>query len=106
IERMEQVSRWQIPDIRILLDTDPAIALARKHYHQPDVVAKDAYDSRELSWHREARNGYLSEGAALGYQVLNAAQPLSYLAEQVLNLIVKKISLRRHQQADEKSDSQ
>jgi dTMP kinase len=46
-----------IPDMTIILDLDPAIALARLA-KRSETEASTHYDQRELSFHQELREGY------------------------------------------------
>ncbi|MDR1355413.1 MAG: dTMP kinase [Propionibacteriaceae bacterium] len=86
-EEVEQVARWATgnlrPDLTVLLDADPAEAVAT-------LTSKDRLESASIELHRRARETFLSIAAAdpAHYLVLAAHAPQEIIAAAVRKRLV------------------
>lgn len=73
------------PDIYILLDVDPVIALTRK----ADAVGaasmqRDRFDGRDLAWHTAVRNAYVAHAEDNQHAIVDASGPLDTVQNAVI----------------------
>ncbi len=73
------------PDIYILLNASPEVALQRKQAAVGDAaMGKDRFDSRSLDWHRDVRNAYYLYAEEHGYPIIDADRPLEEVKQAVI----------------------
>lgn len=85
------------PDIYILLNSTPEIALTRKREAVGDsAIANDRFDSRPIDWHRAVQNAYYGYAEGKGYPVVDADRPLDEVAAAVLAICKMDARLRGH----------
>ncbi|MBN1856002.1 MAG: dTMP kinase [Dehalococcoidia bacterium] len=84
-------ARGIIPDLVLLLDMDPALALKRK------MQSRDRFEYEDISFHERVRKGYLflAEQDPERWLVLNAAQPLNYTSQAILERVQGLIAQHR-----------
>lgn len=72
------------PDIYILLDASPDLALKRKLAAVGSYeMEKDRFDSRGMDWHTAVRNAYFEYAESNGYPIINADQCIEEVAAAV-----------------------
>lgn len=77
------ISEW--PDICILLDADPQVAISRKRDSVGDAaILADRFDSRAIEWHQSLRDAYLAVAADAGYPVVDATKSIDETFDSVL----------------------
>lgn len=82
------------PDIYIVLDATPEIAIARKKADVgEDNLAKDRFDSRDMNWHYQIRDSYTQLARKNNYPVVNADQPLVVVAGAVVAICRENMGL-------------
>lgn len=75
------------PDIYILLDANPEIAIARKRQSVGEqAIAMDRFDSRPIEWHREIQTHYYMLAMDAGYPIIDANRPLDEVTQAVLSV--------------------
>lgn len=73
------------PDIYILLDASPELALARKRQAVGDAaMAADRFDGRDLTWHNSLRAAYLHVAGVYRYDIVNADKSLNDVETDVI----------------------
>jgi dTMP kinase len=82
------------PDLTILLDTDPALGLQRKHFKH-----EDRFETEDLAFHNKVRNGYLelASKAPDSWLVVESGKSIdevrSIIRERIFPLIKSKYQL-------------
>ena len=74
------------PDIYILLDCPPEIAVERKRIADPQAFAQDRFDSRGMDWHNKIRDAYKRFAAQYNYLCVDASRPLPEVQQDVIKL--------------------
>lgn len=73
------------PDIYILLNATPEIALARKAAAVgQDAMAANRFDGRSLDWHKNIQQEYYRLALNAGYPIIDADQPLEAVKAAVI----------------------
>jgi dTMP kinase len=78
------------PDLTLLLDIDPAAALARSHrrLQQDPAIDEGRFEAMDLAFHHRVRATYCALAASRpGWVTLDAAQPLEHVAAAALAAI-------------------
>lgn len=73
------------PDIYVLLDATPELALARKLAAVGTAnLGKDRFDSRSMDWHVGIRNAYFAAAQEMGYPIVDADRNMDEVTASVL----------------------
>lgn len=85
------------PDVYILLDADPKIAMKRKVTQTgEDAVAKDRFESMDLAFHNQIRNGYIDVAMRGNNSIVDTGQlDLETATAHVERACLQKYSYRR-----------
>ncbi len=78
------------PDLTILLDLDPQVGLQR----QADAGGNNRFEMEELNFHKKVRQAYLDlahEDTSGRWKIIDAAQPLEKVTEELWKLISEKL---------------
>ena len=92
IESLNTIAaRGVIPDLVLLLDMDPSLALNRK------LQPRDRFEFEDITFHERVRKGYLllAEQDPERWLVLNASRPLNHTAQSILTRV--QSLLEQHQ---------
>ncbi len=88
IERVQWLTDQFInlePDVYILLDATPELALTRKRIAVGSAaIDRDRFDGRPIEWHRAIRDAYYMQANEHGYPIINADKSIAEVQEAVL----------------------
>jgi dTMP kinase len=77
------------PDLTVLLDVDPARALARGVARlRAEKSGEDRFEALGLEFQRRVRQGFLDQAAAGGHVVIDAAQAIEAVAAAVADAVL------------------
>jgi dTMP kinase len=83
------------PDIYILLNASPEIALMRKRQAVGDVaISNDRFDSRPIDWHKAVQNSYFCYAEGKSYPVVDADRTIDEVTAAVLAICKTDARLR------------
>ncbi len=89
------------PDVYILLNATPAVALARKLAAVGDEkLARDRFDSRSIEWHTAVQNAYYLYAENHGYPIVDADLPLEDVKQAVMAVCKANPTFRQIMQCD------
>ena len=85
-QAIELATQGTVPDLVILLDLDPTLALSRIQTRKDN--GKDSFEDEELEFHTRIRNGFLecANSLAVPFLVLDARQTPEQLATHTLKV--------------------
>lgn len=79
-----------LPDLTLLIDIDPKLGLARaRERNRQDIVDEGRFEKESLEFYNRVRQGYLkiAQSAPERIRVVNGAQPIEVVHEQILSVI-------------------
>jgi dTMP kinase len=86
------------PDLTLLLDVDPAIALARSHARlQADPgVDEGRFEALDLAFHQRVRHAYRALAhARANWRVIDASRPLAEVRREAAEAVLNRLETRR-----------
>lgn len=89
----EKATGGLVPDLIILMDIDPEIAVARKFQHQIDEL--NHFDKEKLSFHKKVRQGFLAQAQAEPdcWVIIDASQNEELITYQLIKTLNKQLGL-------------
>lgn len=84
---MEMTGTWLEPDLTIVLDIDPSVALER-------IVPGDKFELRGLAYHGRLRQAFLDLATGARHRVIDADRPRDLVSRDILS-IVDEMTLKR-----------
>jgi dTMP kinase len=77
---MEITGTWLEPDLTVVLDVPPEIALER-------IEPGDRFENRDLAYHRRLRDSFLSVCTQKRHRVIDAARPADTVLDDVIRTV-------------------
>jgi len=87
IEWIKKLNKFVgLPDLTIILDIDPKIALARK-------TDEDLEKFEDTTFLDKVRDLYLSRAKQEGYYIINSNEIIEFVQEKIQNIVLEKLRL-------------
>ncbi|MBY8990477.1 MAG: dTMP kinase [Candidatus Lokiarchaeota archaeon] len=87
IEWIKKLNKFVgLPDLTIILDIDPKIALARK-------TDQDLEKFEDTTFLDKVRDLYLSRAKQEGYYVINSNEIIEFVQEKIQNIVLEKLGI-------------
>ena len=88
VEWVKEINKFVgLPDITIILDVDPKIALARKE-------DEDLEKFEDTSFLDKVRNFYLTRAKQEGYYIISSDDIIEFVQEKIQKIVMKKLENR------------
>jgi dTMP kinase len=84
-----------LPDLTIILDIPPEVALPRAHARRGRATNADAFESADMEFHNRVRQGFLriARDEPQRCAVINAEQPVAAVTTDVLNAVRHRLAI-------------
>ncbi|MFW9972032.1 MAG: dTMP kinase, partial [Candidatus Odinarchaeota archaeon] len=90
VEWVKEINKFVgMPDVTIILDIEPKIALARKN-------REDLEKFEDILFLDKVRNLYLKRAKQEGYYVINSDDIIEFVQEKIQKIILDKLKIHNH----------